>query len=54
VSGILWVAFTQLGDPDSLQYLAGAIFEFMVPYIVMGLAVVLATFGINKKWPRLN
>ena len=54
VSGILWVTFTQLGDPDFLQYLADAIFEFMAPYIIMGLVIASFTFGINKKWPRLN
>lgn len=53
-AGILWVVFAQSSDPGFLQYLAGAVLEFMVPYGLVCLVIVLATFGINKKWPRLT
>jgi hypothetical protein len=52
--GVFWVIFTQSSDPEFLQYLGGAVLEFMVPYGLVCLVIVFATFGINKKWPRLT
>ncbi|MEJ2426514.1 MAG: hypothetical protein P8101_19100 [Candidatus Thiodiazotropha sp.] len=52
--GIFWVVFAQSSDPGFLEYLGGAVLEFMVPYGLVCLVIIFATFGINKKWPRLT
>ncbi len=52
--GVFWVVITQSSDPEFWQYLGGAVLEFIVPYGFVCLVIVVATFGINKKWPRLT
>ncbi|MEW8034804.1 MAG: hypothetical protein AB2817_01950 [Candidatus Thiodiazotropha sp.] len=52
--GAFWVVFVQSSNPEFMQYLGGAVLEFMVPYGLVCLVIVIVTLGINKKWPRLT
>ena len=54
VSGLIWVLLSQLGEPDFLNYLSSSIVDFMVPYSLACITVLLLFFSINKKWPRLT
>lgn len=53
VAGAVFASLGQLGDPDSVQYLAGAIKEFMLPFMGASIAMLLVLFGVNKRWPRI-
>jgi hypothetical protein len=54
VSGFVWVIFSQLGEPDFFNYFFGSIIDFMIPYSLVCLVVLVLLFGVNKKWPRLT
>jgi glucose uptake protein GlcU len=54
ITGILWTILSQLGDFESLKYLGEAIAEFMIPYSIVCLVLILVLFGVDKKWPRLT
>lgn len=53
ISGVIWVALSQLGEPD-FSYFLSAVVEFMIPYALVCLTVLMVLFGVNKKWPRLT
>jgi len=53
-SGFIWVIFSQLGELDFFNYFFGSIIEFIIPYSLACLVVLVLLFGINKKWPRLT
>lgn len=53
-SGVIWVTFAQLSEPDFLNYFLESVAEFMIPYALVCLAALMVLFGVNKKWPRLT
>ena len=53
-AGLVWVTLSQLSEPDFLNYLLGAIADFMFPYSMVCVFVLIVLFGVNKKWPRLT
>lgn len=52
-AGVIFASLGQLSDPDSIRYLAGAILEFMLPFLGVSTLMLLVLFGINRLWPRI-
>ncbi len=53
-AGAIWVAFINSSDSGFTVMLVNPVLEFMLPYTIIGLGVLLVFLAINKKWPRLS
>jgi len=51
-AGLFYATLSQLSDLNSIQYLLGAVLEFMLLFLGVSIFMLLVFYGISKLWPR--